>query len=45
MTNGYIKIQYIQTNEMIADCLTKPVGRTKLECCNNVLFGNMAGKV
>ena len=30
---------------MIADCLTKGIGRTKLEFCNNVLFGNMVGKV
>ena len=45
VTNGCIKVQYLQTKEMIADCLTKPVGRTKLEYCNNVLFGNMVGKV
>ena len=29
VTNGCIKVQYLQTKEMIADCLTKPVGRTK----------------
>ena len=45
VTNGCIEVQYLQTNEMIADCLTKPVGRTKLEYCNNVLFGNMVGKL
>ena len=45
VTNGCIKVQHLQTKEMIADCLTKPVGRTKLEYCNNVLFGNMVGKV
>ena len=45
VTNGCIKVQYLQTKEMIADCLTKPVGGTKLEYCNNVLFGNMVGKV
>ena len=31
-----IKIVYLLTNLMIADCLTKPVGRNKLDFCNNV---------
>ena len=44
VTNSCINVQYLQTKEMIADCLTKPVGRTKLEYCNNVLFGNIVGK-
>ena len=34
-----IKIVYLQTNLMIADCLTKPVGRNKLDFCKNVLLG------
>ena len=34
-----IKIVYLQTNLMIADCLTKPVGRNTLDFCKNVLLG------
>ena len=34
-----IKIVYLQTNLMIADCLSKPVGRNKLDFCKNVLLG------
>ena len=34
-----IKIVYLQINLMIADCLTKSVGRNKLDFCKNVLLG------
>ena len=31
-------IVYLQTDLIIADCLTKPVGRNKLDFCKNVLL-------
>ena len=31
-----IKIVYLRTDLVIADCLTKPVGRNKLDFCKNV---------
>ena len=34
-----IMIKYLETSIMIADSLTKPVGRIKLMFCNSVLFG------
>lgn len=34
-----VKVVYLQTDMMIADCLTKPVGRIKLSFCKNILFG------
>ena len=37
--NGIINVVYLQTDGMIADYLTKPVGRIKLEFCNTILFG------
>ena len=33
-----IAIKYLQTDLMISDSLTKPLGRIKLEFCNKVLF-------
>ena len=34
-----INIKYLPTASMVADCLTKPIGRVKLQFCNTVLFG------
>ena len=34
-----IMIKILETSKMIADSLTKPVGRIKLVFCNSVLFG------
>ena len=31
-------VEYLQTDLMVADCLTKPVGRIKLEYCIGTLF-------
>ena len=33
-----IQVKYLQTELMVSDCLTKPVGRLKLEYCNKTLF-------
>ena len=34
-----ITVQYLETSKMIADSLTKPVGRVKLNLCNSIQFG------
>jgi hypothetical protein len=34
-----IKLEYMPTSEMIADCLTKPVGKIILERGKSILFG------
>ena len=36
--NDCIDVEYLQTDLMVADCLTKPVGRIKLEYCIGTLF-------
>ena len=36
--NDCIGVYYLQTDLMVADCLTKPVGRIKLEYCIGTLF-------
>ena len=36
--NGIINVVYLQTDGMIADCLTRPTGRIKLEFSNTILF-------
>ena len=36
-----ISVEYLQTSDMVADCLTKPVSRAKMESCCSVLFGNV----
>lgn len=40
--NNVINVKYMNTENMVADSLTKGVGKLKLEYCNNTLFGNMA---
>ena len=36
--NDCIDVEYLQTDLMVADFLTKPVGRIKLEYCIGKLF-------
>ena len=36
--NDCIDVEYLQTDLMVADCLTKPVGRIKSEYCIGILF-------
>ena len=36
--NDCIDVEYLQTDLMVADCLTKPVGRIKLEYCIGTMF-------
>jgi hypothetical protein len=36
-----IILQYISTEDMIADCLTKPVGRQILDRAKNAIFGRI----
>ena len=40
IVSNCIHVEYLQTNKMIADGLTKAVGKLKLEFCNKVLFGS-----
>ena len=40
IVSNCIHVEYLQTNKMIADSLTKAVGKLKLEFCNKVLFGS-----
>lgn len=40
ISNKTVHLRYIPTDQMIADCLTKPLGRVKLDMCNNELFGS-----
>ncbi len=37
--DGEIKVEYCPTEEMIADCLTKPLGTIKMERCRARLLG------
>lgn len=40
--NGIINVSYVNTNEMIADCLTKSVSKEKLEwCCMHMCLNNV----
>ncbi|MHB1850521.1 MAG: Ty1/Copia family ribonuclease HI, partial [Acidimicrobiales bacterium] len=36
---GRVKVNYIPTSDMVADCLTKPVGKIILEKCKVIIFG------
>ena len=42
---GRVKVNYISTTKMIADCLTKPVGKIILEKCKSRIFGLHCGSI
>ena len=37
MQRGAVKLQYVATEEQIADVLTKPLARVKFECFREIL--------